>query len=1135
MPPDVRPGACGMSESARYSDALMGTVAADNSTHTVPPLLRMHLFGGFRVTRDSGSPLAERWPRPSARALVKLLAVSPGHSLHREQAMEICWPDADPQAATGSLRVALHAARRAIEPELAPRSSSSYLIGEGTLLRLDPQTVVIDADEAEALAERALTGGGTKRLAAALAAFTGEVLPEDRYAAWAETRRTEIAALRDRVRLALAEAHLADDENELATEVALRALAAAPAEERAHRVVIEACLRQGLRRQAVRQYHLCREALDAELGVRPGPATQRLHLLALDATTTVLPASASPVLPAAIRTPAGAPLRGRDGTLRALLSDEGPPVRLICGEAGVGKTRLTSEAARAAASAGTTILWGAGHDAEGHTPYGVFVEALDAWLTDRPPVERARIGGEYPELAALLPSLGQIGAGRERGPEEERDRFFRATAGLLGDLAAGAPVLLVLDDLHAADAGSYQLLSHLARRAAATGTRWRFLVTYRAEEFDADDPRRTSLETLVRGRLAAPVELGRLGRDQCLAVARDAGALTGLDRVWELSLGNPLFALELARTVHEGADPGAPEGVRQLVAARLARLGPAARRVVEAISVTGGGAALTEILDVAGQGLYPPLSAAEATDAVDAAVTASVVTERPVMVGGRSLPGLAFRHPLVRLTCYDGLSTAKRRQLHSAYAEAVLRHRPDAVDTLATQLTRADDPRATGYLRQAAERAAALCANDTADRYYAELTARLDASAADAARARIDRGAVLRRMARYQDAAAVLREALDDMVRRGDEDGRVLAAARLGEVLMKYRGIAEGEELLRTHPPGPRTPASTVATHHLAVAGLHFVAGRYDEAQASARIAQEAADTVAGGERRRLLARSLGMQATSLALAGRFDLARPAAEQALPHAEAYGDQDLLVTTLSVLREHARRSGRLGEAVSIGQRALKLAAHTGDPTAVAFERANLAELHLLLREFTEAQGHARAAAEEGESHRSWCTPYALAALGRVRIRTGEPGAGELLERAGRAAEEQADRQALHEVRAAQAELLVREGAPAEALALLAQDTGPGTAHLMAWAELYSGSPEAAVRRAVEETARAEEVGERLAETEARTVLGAALAACGRPDAAREEFGRAAALAAELPYPAGAFRVEWAREAAGPPAG
>ncbi|MFD3491429.1 ATP-binding protein [Streptomyces sp. NPDC058690] len=1087
----------------------------------------MYLFGGFKVERDGGAPLADKWPRPSARALVKLLAVSPGHSLHREQAMEICWPDSDAQAALGSLRVALHAARRAIEPELAPRASSSYLTGEGTLLRLDPHTVVIDADQAENLAEQALAGGSTEALTAALAAFTGELLPEDRYAPWAEARREELSAMCDRVRLALAEAHLADGETELATEVALRAVAAAPAEERAHRVLIDAYLRQGLRRQAVRQYHLCREALDAELGVRPGPATEQLYLLALDASTAVIPAASVPVLPAAIRTPPGPPLRGRSEELGVLLTADGPPVRLVGGEAGVGKTRLTAEAARRAAEAGTTVLWGAGHDAEGHTPYGVFVEALDAWLADRPSAERARIGGEYPELASLLPTLGQIGAGAERSPEEQRDRLFRATAGLLGDLAAAGPVLLVLDDLHAADTGSYQLLSHLARRASATGSAWRFVVTYRAEEFDGTDPRRTALEALSRQGLARSLELGRLGRAECLAVAEDAGARTGLDRVWELSLGNPLFALELARSAQDGADTAglsAPEGVRQLVTARLARLGPAARRVVEAISVAGGGAALGEILDVAEHGLHPPLSSAEATDAVDAAVAASVVAERPVVVGGRPLPGLAFRHPLVRLTCYDGLSAARRRQLHSAYAEAVLRRRPDAVDTLASHLTRADDPRATQYLRQAAERAAALCANDTADRYYAELTARLDALAADAAQARIDRGAVLRRMARYQEAATVLREALADMVRRGDEDGQVLAAARLTEVLAKHRGTDEGEELLRTYPPGPHTPPTTTATHHLAAAVLRFVGGRYDAAHTSARRAQEAAEAVRGSERRGLLARSLGSQATALGLAGRFAQARAAADLALPHAEAYGDQELLVTILSVLREHARRSGRLGEAVSIGRQALNLAEHTGDPTTVAFERANLAELHLLLREFAEAREQAEAAVRDGEPSPAWCTPYALAALARVRIRTGEPGAAELLAQAGRTAEAQRDRQAVHEVRTADAERLVREGRPREALTLLADDSDPSAAPLLAWAELMSGHPERAARRAAAETLRAARVGERLSETESRTVHAAALAALGRERAAHEEFERAATLARELPYPAGTFAVD-----------
>ena len=154
-------------------------------------------------------------------------------------------------------------------------------------------------------------------------------------------------------------------------------------------------------------------------------------------------------------------------------------------------------------------------------------------------------------------------------------------------------------------------------------------------------------------------------------IAADAGARSGLDRVWELSLGNPLFALELARTVHEGTNPAAlsaPEGVRQLVAARLARLGPAARRVVEAVSVAGGGAALSEVLDMTEHGLHPPLSSAEATDAVDAAITASVVAERTVVVGGRPLPGLA-------LPASTGPADLLRRAVHGPSPTAALRVR----------------------------------------------------------------------------------------------------------------------------------------------------------------------------------------------------------------------------------------------------------------------------------------------------------------------------------------------------------------------------------------------------------------------------------------------------------------------------
>ncbi|MFE1953248.1 ATP-binding protein [Streptomyces sp. NPDC059524] len=1076
-------------------------------TESATPLLRLHLFGCFAATRDNGPAPAERWTRPSARTLVKLLAVTPGHRLHREQAMDLCWPEADRQSATGSLRVALHAARHALEPELAPRASSSYLISDGALLRLDPATVRIDADEAETAARGALASRDPERLAAALELFTGELLPEDRYAHWAQARREQLTTLREEVLLALAAAHLAQGSHAAAVGAAEQVLALSPAEESAHRLLMEAYLGQDLRRLAVRQYHLCREALDAELGVRPGPETDRLHRLALAGSPA--PALTAPSLPGPLRSPGQAPLHGRDNVLQRLLATGGPPVTLLTGEAGVGKTALAAETARRAAAAGAAVLWGGGHDAEGHTPYGAFAEALDGWLAEWDAGERARVGGEYPELAAFLPSLGRVRAEGERSPEEERDRLFRAASGLLGELASARPVLVVLDDLHAADEGSFQLLSHLARRAAGHGTPLRFLVTYRDEEVPDGDPRRSALVALRRARLSVREEVARLDRDACRAVARDGGAPDRrLDRVWELSLGNPLFALELARSP---VGDEAPDGVRQLVADRLGRIGRDTRRVVEALAVAGGEVALGELLDVAEHGLRPPV---DAVAALEDAIGAALVEERQVVVAGRAEAGLAFRHPLVRLTCYDQLAVVRRRQLHAAFARTVLRRRPDAVDTLASHFARADDPRAAEYLHRAAERAAAVYANDTADRYYRDLVARLDV---DAARARLAHAQVLRRMGHFRQAADVLRLALAEFARRGDHDDTVLAAARLAETLVKAESPAAALTLLGRHVPAERTGAEPTATHFLARSVALGVQGAYEDGYAAARQALAAALRVPGITGQGLIARCHAGQATNLALAGRFREAREAAGQALAPAEAYGDSALLGSVLSVLRENARREGRLREAVATGRRALGLAEESGDPTAAAFERANLAELRLLLCEFDAARELAEAAVAGGAEGDAWSSPYALAALARVRMRDGAPGrAGALLERAERSAG--ADRQALFEVRTARAELALLQGRPEQAAALLPAGEAPV---LAAWAELLAGRRESALRIAAAEAERAVGAGERLAEVEARVVVGAA----GPDDGVLEE---AEALASALPYPAGLERVRRARE-------
>ncbi|MEV0441332.1 hypothetical protein AB0I46_20570 [Streptomyces spectabilis] len=237
-----------MGSPARVYDSGGGAREAVGAAGAGTGPLHLHLLGGFRAERPHGVPPAARWPRPGARTLVKLLALAPGHQLHREHVMASCWPHAELGAALRNLRVALHTARHALEPELRPRAVSSYVVTDGPLLRLVPGAVLVDADRVETLAENALSRGGVPELTAAFEAFTGELLPEDRYAAWADARRTRLADLRATTGCALAERHLADGDPARAAAVARRVLDQASGDERARHLLMDASRHRGPRR-----------------------------------------------------------------------------------------------------------------------------------------------------------------------------------------------------------------------------------------------------------------------------------------------------------------------------------------------------------------------------------------------------------------------------------------------------------------------------------------------------------------------------------------------------------------------------------------------------------------------------------------------------------------------------------------------------------------------------------------------------------------------------------------------------------------------------------------------------------------------------------------------------------------------
>ena len=216
------------------------------------------LLGGFAV-KVGGEPIPDRaWRRSRAAQLVKVLALADGHRLLREQVMELLWPDLASAAASANLRKALHYARQAL-------GSPASIADRGGLMELFPGSVVVDAVVFEKTARQALADGVGCQEAAGL--YPGDLLPEDRYASWAEQPR-------DRLRRLHLDLLRAGEQWE-------RVLTIDPADELAHRGLMQRALDAGDRGAVVRQFELLRYRLRADLGVGPDRASITLYEKAL--------------------------------------------------------------------------------------------------------------------------------------------------------------------------------------------------------------------------------------------------------------------------------------------------------------------------------------------------------------------------------------------------------------------------------------------------------------------------------------------------------------------------------------------------------------------------------------------------------------------------------------------------------------------------------------------------------------------------------------------------------------------------------------------------------------------------------------------------------------------------------------
>lgn len=235
--------------------------------------LRIELLGGFRVAVGARAISEGAWRRRKPAALLKLLALAPGHRLHRVQIMEMLWPELDPPAAGANLRKALHQARRVLSAE----EGASLIASVGELLSLRSQRLWVDVDAFRAAVAAARRTRDADAYAHAIDLYRDGLLPEDPYEEWAIEPRDEfhlefLAILEELAALLEARGDL--DE---ATRIVRRLVAAEPLREESHAWLIRLHALAGRRGEALRQYEHLRELWSDELGSEPSPETQRLY------------------------------------------------------------------------------------------------------------------------------------------------------------------------------------------------------------------------------------------------------------------------------------------------------------------------------------------------------------------------------------------------------------------------------------------------------------------------------------------------------------------------------------------------------------------------------------------------------------------------------------------------------------------------------------------------------------------------------------------------------------------------------------------------------------------------------------------------------------------------------------------
>jgi len=638
--------------------------------------MEFRLLGPLEVVRDDG-PLPLGGPKP--RALLALLLLHANETLSRERLIDELWGEKPPATAAKALQVYVSQLRKLLEPEQPLETTpSGYRIRvDGPELDLRRfETLVSDGRAALAAGDPA---EAASLLADALSLWRGRPLADLAYEpfAQAEIARLEelrLAAVEERVEAELRLGRHAELTGELEALVAEH-----PLREHLRRQLMLALYRSGRQAEALEAYHDARRVLVEELGIEPGRELRELEQAILRQDPVLdLPPMPSPARPAA---GTAGTFVGRERELDELLAglEDALAARgslwLIAGEPGIGKSRLAEELVSRARERGAEVLVGRCWEAGGAPAYWPWMQALRTCVQAREPEQlRGELGAGAPDLAQLVPDLHALfpDLPEREAPDSESARFrlFDAVGAFLTAAARSRPLVLALDDMHAADEPSLLLLRFLAREIGQS--RVLLVVAYRDVDPTVAEPLALTLAELRREPITQRIALEGLSEPAVAEYIEAAGGSVPsralVDAIHAETEGNPLFVGEMVRLlVQEGRldaetvdSLGVPEGIREVIERRLRHL---SRECFDLLTLA---CALGREFDLSALAALSGTSSDELLGLLDEAMAARVVSTLP------GVPGrMRFEHALIRDTAYDSLTAARRAQLHHRIGETL--------------------------------------------------------------------------------------------------------------------------------------------------------------------------------------------------------------------------------------------------------------------------------------------------------------------------------------------------------------------------------------------------------------------------------------------------------------------------------